>query len=85
MSYREHKHMNCMVLCRVIEEFKAKSPQNPCSICPYAEEFCLEQIAKGYVPLTGDLAAGSPEPLEPPTTPQPRVLKSTPKKKKKTR
>lgn len=44
----------CMVLSWVIEEFKKQNKENPCAVCGYATEQCLQELASGIVPLTGD-------------------------------
>ena len=45
--------INCMVLSWVIEEFKKQNKENPCAVCEYANEQCLQDLASGIVPLTG--------------------------------
>lgn len=46
--------IKCMVLSWVIEEFKKQNKENPCAVCEYASEQCLQELASGIVPLTGD-------------------------------
>lgn len=44
----------CIVFNWVIEKYREQNKYNPCALCPYATENCLDYLSRGYVPLTGE-------------------------------
>lgn len=73
----------CIVLERVIDEYRRKNRENPCSVCEHASEKCLSYLNHGIVPYTGEMVKTEEDETNVTVEKNSQPLKSTPRKKSK--